>query len=248
MSSRLQTARTIAGTVLLLFQIAAGQQSLLKNSSPEAEGQSSVTPDVAGGASSPDHDEMGNRRPLYRLRQSDTVDINFSFAPEFNQTITVRPDGFVSLRELPDAYVAGLTVSELQRILVTWYASRLHQPEITVPLKDLERPYFIVSGQVAHPGRYELRGPLMATEGVAIAGGLTDQSKHSQVVLFRRYSDEEVQARLLDMKHMFNSRNLQEDLQLKPGDVLFIPQNRISKIRKFLPMVTLSTYLNPIQF
>jgi protein involved in polysaccharide export with SLBB domain len=88
----------------------------------------------------------------------------------------------------------------------------------------------------------------MATEGVAIAGGLTDQSKHSQVVLFRRYSDEEVQARLLDMKHMFNSRNLQEDLQLKPGDVLFIPQNRISKIRKFLPMVTLSTYLNPIQF
>jgi protein involved in polysaccharide export with SLBB domain len=152
MSSRLQTARTIAGTVLLLFQIAAGQQSLLKNSSPEAEGQSSVTPDVAGGASSPDHDEMGNRRPLYRLRQSDTVDINFSFAPEFNQTITVRPDGFVSLRELPDAYVAGLTVSELQRILVTWYASRLHQPEITVTLKDFERPYFIVSGQVAHPG------------------------------------------------------------------------------------------------
>ena len=88
----------------------------------------------------------------------------------------------------------------------------------------------------------------MATEGVAIAGGLTDQSKHSQVVLFRRYSDEEVQARLLDMKHMFNSRNLQEDLQLKPGDVLFIPQNRISKIRKFLPMATLSTYLNPTQF
>ena len=248
MNARLQTARTIAGAVLLFFQIAAGQQSSLNNSSPKAEGPSSVRPDNADGASSPDHDEMGNRRPLYRLRQSDSIEISVSFAPEFNQTATVRPDGFISLKELPDTYVAGLTVAELQRTLVTRYADRLHQPEITVTLKDFEHPYFIAGGQVAHPGRYELRGPLTATEAVAVAGGLTDQSKHSQVVLFRRYSDEVVEARLLDIKRMFSSRNLQEDLQLKAGDVLFVPQNRISKIRKFLPIATLSTYLNPTQF
>ena len=248
MSARLRSVQTISGVILLLTQFAVTQQSMVNNSSPKAEGQSSVRPDKADGASSPDRDEMGNRRPLYRIRRSDTVDINFGFTPEFNQTVTVRPDGFISLRDLPDAYIEGLTLSELQRLLMTAYAGLLHQPEITVTLKDFERPYFVASGQVAHPGKYELRGPVTATEGVALAGGLTDQSKHSQVVLFRKYSDEQVQARLLDMKRMLNSRNLDEDLRLRPGDVLFVPQNRISKIRKFLPIATLSAYLNPTQF
>jgi len=233
--------------MLLLIQIAAGQLSS-PNISPKAEGQSSVTPDQADGASSPDRDEMGNRRPLYRLQHSDIIEISFAFAPEFNQSVIVRPDGFISLRELPDTYVEGMTLSELQLRLLSAYTGLLHQPQITVTLKDFEHPFFIASGQVAHPGRYELRGPLTATEGVAVAGGLTELSKHSQVVLFRRYSDEQVQARLLDMKRMLASRNLEEDLRLKPGDVLFVPQNRISKIRKFLPIATLSTYVNPTQF
>ena len=36
--------------------------------------------------------------------------------------------------------------------------------------------------------------------------------------------------------------------ELKPGDMLFIPQNRISKIRKFLPVSSLSTFFTPAQF
>src|SRR5438270_10249476 len=31
----------------------------------------------------------GERRPLYRLRPSDVVEITFTVAPEFNQTLTV---------------------------------------------------------------------------------------------------------------------------------------------------------------
>src|SRR5450759_3845411 len=40
----------------------------------------------------------GERHPLYRLSKSDTVDVNFTFSPEFNQALTVQPDGFVALR------------------------------------------------------------------------------------------------------------------------------------------------------
>ena len=34
----------------------------------------------------------GQRHPLYRLRPSDVVEISFTVAPEFNQTLTVQPD------------------------------------------------------------------------------------------------------------------------------------------------------------
>jgi polysaccharide export outer membrane protein len=115
-------------------------------------------------------------------------------------------------------------------------------------LKDFDKPYFLAGGQVGRPGKYELRSRLTIAEAIAIAGGFTDQSKHSQVVLFRRVNDGVVESHVVDLKTMLASRNLSEDLELRSGDMLFVPQNRISKIRRFLPTSTLSTFFTPAQF
>jgi len=102
-------------------------------------------------------------------------------------------------------------------------------------LKDFERPYFIADGQVGHPGKYDLRGDTTVIQAVAIAGGLQNSAKHSQVVLYRRVNDDWIEAKLLNVKKMENSRNLSEDMHLKPGDMIFVPKNRISKIQQFIP-------------
>jgi len=205
-----------------------------------------MKPGIADGASSPD--EMGNRRPLYRLRKSDMIEIKFNFAPEFDQTLSVQPDGFITLRGLDALYAEGLTVAELRSVIRLAYATTLHDPELTITLKDFEKPYFIAAGAVARPGKYELRGDSTVTEGVALAGGFTEQAKHSEVVLFRRISEQRTEARILNVKQMLNSRNLAEDFHLRAGDLLYVPQNRISKIRRYLPTSSLSTYVNPTQF
>jgi polysaccharide biosynthesis/export protein len=189
-----------------------------------------------------------DRHPLYRLHDSDVMDINFTFSPEFNQTLTVQPDGFVTLRNVPEIYVEGMTVPEFQEAIKKAYAGILQQPEVTVVLKDFDKPYFIASGEVSHPGKYDLRGDTTVTEALAIAGGLTGEAKHSQVVLFRRVSDGMAEARVLNVKHMLNSRNLTEDLHLRPGDLLFVPQNKISKMRRYLPVSNLGAYWNPAQY
>jgi len=201
---------------------------------------------TAGGASSPD--EMGNRRPLYRLRKSDIIEVKFNFASEFDQTLSVQPDGFITLRGVEELYAEGLTVAELRSTIRKAYATTLHDPEVTIALKDFEKPYFIATGAVAHPGKFELRGDATVTEGVALAGGFTEQAKHSEVVLFRRISEDRMEARVLNVKQMLNSRNLAEDFHLRAGDLLYVPQNRISKIRRYLPTSSLSTYVNPTQF
>ena len=86
------------------------------------------------------------------------------------------------------------------------------------------------------------------TEAVAIAGGFTEEAKHSQVVLFRQVSNQTTEAHLLNIKHMMNSRNLVEDIHLRPGDLIYVPQNAISKIRRYLPTSSLSLYSTPTQF
>ena len=120
--------------------------------------------------------------------------------------------------------------------------------EITVNPKDFEKPYVTVGGQVGKPGKFDWRGDLTLTQAIAIAGGFTDASKHSQVLLFRRVSDQWTEARIINVKKMLNSRNLSEDCQLRPGDMIFVSQNTISKIRRYLPASNLSLYSTPTQF
>jgi polysaccharide export outer membrane protein len=190
----------------------------------------------------------GERHPLYRLTKSDIVEVNFTFSPEFNQSLTIQPDGFVALRGVGLVLAEGLTVGELQLAIAKAYLGFLHEPEISVSLKDFEKPYFLASGEVSHPGKYELRGDLTVNEALAIAGGFTQQARHSQVVLFRRVSLDVAEAHVIDAKKMLNSRNLREDWHLQPGDFIYVPQSRISKIRKFVPASSMNWYMNPLQF
>jgi polysaccharide export outer membrane protein len=128
------------------------------------------------------------------------------------------------------------------------YQGYLHEPQAAVALKEFEHPYFVVGGEVGKPGKYELRSDTTVAEAVEIAGGFTPQSKHSQVVLFRRVNDDLVEARLLNLKKMLNQSKLKEDAHLRPGDMVFVPQNTISKIARFVSKPSLSAYISPTQF
>lgn len=241
------TILAFAGCVVQPAVVVSVAQDQRQRVATEKVGQAEATkPGIADGEMSPAL--TGARRPLYRLRKSDVLGIRFTFAPEFDQTVSVQPDGFITLKGLEDLYAEGMTLPELRETIRGAYAMMLHDPEVTIVLKEFDKPYFIATGEVTRPGKYELRGDTTVTEAVAIAGGFTGQAKHSRVVLFRHVSDERVEARLLDVKQMLRSRNLEEDAHLKPGDLLFVPQNMISKIRRYLPAQSFGMYWNPAQF
>ena len=221
-------------------------QSLERTGTSSSLSSATTQPGKAGGMGDPAFG--GERHPLYRLTKSDVIDANFTFSPDFNQSLTVQPDGFVVLRGAGTIFAEGLTLPQLQLSMSDAYRGFLHDPEITLTLKDFDKPYFLASGEVARPGKYELRGDLTVNEAIAIAGGFTQQARHSQVVLFRRVSSDLAETHVLDLKQMLDSRDLREDMHLRPGDFIFVPQSRISKIRKFVPTNSLSWYMNPMQF
>jgi len=190
----------------------------------------------------------GIRHPLYRLRPSDVVEVSFTVAPEFNQTLTVQPDGYVMLKDAGLVDAQGLNLQEFSDAVQKAYSGYLHDPQAAVALKEFERPYFVVGGEVGRPGKYELRSDTTVAEAVQIAGGLTAQAKHSQVVLFRRVNDEFKETRLLNLKKMLKESRLKEDAHLQPGDLVFVPQNTISKISRFLSKPAVSMYMNSSQF
>jgi protein involved in polysaccharide export with SLBB domain len=185
------------------------------------------------------------RHPRYQLRKGDTFDVDFALAPEFNQTVAVQPDGYVTLKAVGTIFVEGQTVPELTASVRTVYSQILHDPVIAISLKDFEKPYFIAAGQVAKPGKYDLRSALTITQAVAIAGGFNDKAKHSQVVLFRPSPGGLYEAKLINVKKLLASRNLSEDVQLQPGDMLYVPQSAFSRIRPYIPTTMMGAYYNP---
>ena len=116
---------------------------------------------------------------------------------------------------------------------------------VQIVLKEFEKPYFMVAGEVARPGKFELRGATTLTQALVIAGGHTAAAKHSQVILFRQFTTEWLQVKEVDVKKMYASRNLSEDPLLRPGDTVFVPKNLMSKIEPFIPYPNLGIYLNP---
>jgi hypothetical protein len=56
------------------------------------------------------------------------------------------------------------------------------------------------------------------------------------------------EAKLIDVKKMMSSHDLREDEHLRPGDMIWVPQNKLSKIKKFLPIPAVSAAMNPAQF
>ena len=92
----------------------------------------------------------------YRLQPGDVLEIQYRYSPEFNQTVTVQPDGYVSLEIGGDLKIAGLTIEQTRQTILRRASARLREPVATIVLKEFQRPYFVVAGEVAQPGRIEM--------------------------------------------------------------------------------------------
>jgi len=189
--------------------------------------------------------DIQHRNARYRLSASDVIALTFPLTPEFDQTINIEPDGFASLAGTEDVHLAGLTIDECVAVIQTAYAGILHDPLVTIELKDFNKPYFTVGGEVSHPGRYDLRGNVRATEAIAMAGGFNDSSKHSQVLLFRQVNNDWYEVEPLNLKRILQGRGINEDVEIRAGDMLYVPQNILSKIKKFIPSSAIGSYYQP---
>ena len=192
--------------------------------------------------------QFAARDARYRLQPNDVIEIQYRYTPEYNQTASVQPDGFVTLQLIGDVKLDGLTLEQARANIIERVSARLRDPEVFILLKDYEKPHFVVGGEVTSPGRFELRGHMTAVEAIAMAGGFkTLSAKHSQVILFRRTDAENGETRTLDLKKIMYKPMLEEDVMLRPGDMLLVPQNRISKIERFIKWANMGVYWNPMK-
>src|SRR5262249_9601139 len=123
------------------------------------------------------------------------------------------------------------------------YGRILSKPVINIQLTSFHKPYFLALGEVDHPGKYDLQGATSVTEAVAVAGGLTKDAKHSEVLCFRRVNANWASIKKVDLKQILRAGNLTEDLYLHPGEMVYVPKNTVSKLKPFVPYPSLGMML-----
>jgi protein involved in polysaccharide export with SLBB domain len=184
----------------------------------------------------PGHPVPAQRNPRYRINRDDVLALSFPLSPEFNQPkMIVQPDGYITLQGAETLYVQGLTVPETVEAVKKAYSKTLHQPIVDIDLVDFQRPYFVVLGQVAKPGQYDLRYDMTVTEAVAVAGGFAATAK-TQVFLYHRVpAGGWLEAKELKLSAILHGKNVAEDVAMRPGDMIFVPEKTITKVRKYIP-------------
>lgn len=166
----------------------------------------------------------------YRITPGDVLEFAFPFVAELNQTVSVQPDGYITLKDISDLRVQGRTVAQVKADVIAAYAAFVREPVVTVTLKEFEKPYFVASGEVAKPGRYELRGATTLTQALALAGGPTSGGNASRVVLLRRYAQDGVEVKQVNVSRMYARKDLSEDPLLRPGDTIVVPKSALGKL------------------
>ena len=191
---------------------------------------------------------LQRRNSRYKLQVGDELDINFPLTPEYDQIVTIQPDGYINLQGRDDMHVEGMTTPELVKALKASYTTLLNDPEITVNLSSFEKPYFVAAGEFTNPGKIELKGTTTFLQAVAMAGGIKEGGSHSQVVLFRRVSNDWVEVKKLNLKKIAASQRLGEDLQVVPGDLLYVPRSPLARLDQFISRASMGMYLDPLLF
>jgi polysaccharide export outer membrane protein len=182
----------------------------------------------------------------YRLVSGDVIDVIYRYTPEFNQSVTIQPDGFVLLEIVGDLKISGLTLEQARQKIIGKASVRLKDPEVTLLLKEFQKPYFVVSGEVVQTGKFEMRENLTALQAVMMAGGFKESAKVSQIVVFRKLNAEFAEVKTLNLKNVKKTSDLENDLTLQSGDIIFVPRNTFSKIEKFVRLSSIGSILTPI--
>ena len=182
----------------------------------------------------------------YTLNPGDVLEIQYRYTPEFNQTVSVQPDGYVSLQIGGDLKVGGRDLGQVRNLILAKVGTQLESPELTVILKEFQKPYVVVAGEVVQPGKLEMREKLTAVQAVLMAGGFKDSAKSSQILVFRKLNADTAEVRSLNFKTLTRTRDLENDLTLQAGDMILVPRNRISKLERYVRIASLATFLNPL--
>ena len=171
----------------------------------------------------------------YVIEVGDTLDIKFMYNAELNELVVpVRPDGRISLQLAHDVPAAGLTPTQLRKVLSEKYAVELKKPEIAVIVRTFGGQKIFVDGEVAYPGPVDFKGRMTLFQAISQARGMRETARLSNIIVIRKDFEGQPMAANIDFRKVINGTDLSQDIALMPYDIVYVPKSNIANWLKFV--------------
>lgn len=168
------------------------------------------------------------------IQPGDRFDITFPYHPELNENAVVRPDGRISLQLIDEVEAAGLTPLQLEQRIRERYSLYLKNPEVSLTIQSFGGQRVYVGGQVNSPGVINLKGLTTVVQAIVEAGGFRTDADMSDVMIISRTADNSPVIRTVNIKRAGKSPTTQEEIGLKPYDVVYVHKSAMVKSNEFL--------------
>jgi polysaccharide export outer membrane protein len=169
---------------------------------------------------------------VYRIAPGDVLDLKFSSNPDMDDAVTVRSDGWVTLRMVGEVLVVDKSTAELTREVTERYREYLTHPEVAVGLKQSANLQVYVGGEVISPSKVPLEGSMTALQALLTVGGPRISAKLKEVAWVRKTGVNDALVRTLDIKAIM--RGEAPDPLLQPHDILFVSRSNIGAANRFV--------------
>jgi len=157
----------------------------------------------------------------YLLGPGDELHIVVLGDTDLSRTVTVTPDGKISLPLSGEIAATGLTPAQVGERLTKALKPYFKDPNVTVTLSKPRGAFVFLVGQVRSPGSYEMEPGWTVVEAVTKAGGLTEKAAGRQSVLIRRTSNQSIP---LDLDTLLIKGDQNANVALEVGDVILVPE------------------------
>ena len=178
----------------------------------------------------------------YTIKAGDTLNIVITPTDDLSKEVQVQSDGKITLKLIGEIQASGITLKELSSRIEKEYEKYVTKPVVSVTLKEFGKRKVYVMGQAKGSGSYDYRDGITVLELVSLAGGFSIEAELSQVKVFRGTGDKRTILEV-NMEDVITKGELKKDIQLKPDDIVYVPQKGVAGWNWFLNNVMPTVYL-----
>jgi len=164
--------------------------------------------------------------PEYRIQAGDELHVRYTYQPDLNEQVPVRPDGRITLATTGEISAIGMTPDELARLVEERSASKLRKPEVVVVVTKIAERHVYIGGEVNKPGYVVLEPDMTPLQAVTQSGGFRRTAKLDSVILLTPGPDGKFSAARMDMQQVVED-GVPERVRLHPGDIVYAPKTWI---------------------
>lgn len=175
----------------------------------------------------------------YTLGPDDVVEITVLRHPEFSGTYPINLEGKIQYKFVGDIEVTGLTKKELEEKIKGIISGFVISPEVNITIVEYKSKVIYVLGEVANPGKYYMRSDTIPVREAVVQAGLPTLSAATRrCQLITPAQDGNAKTKFINLYTLLYSGNLKDNVEMHPGDVLYVPATTMTKIMRVINPVT----------